>query len=110
MSNASQEQRTDLIRNAISFLMMIIGVAFCLQGKAPLLLPACFLVALLAVERETTAARYFAVLSLGILAAVIAGIIYGVLTHRSISLQLLVTMGLILIVISRIRGPGLSER
>lgn len=73
MSDKSHDRGAAFVRNALRFLTMVIGVAFCVEGKAPLLLPASFLVVLLAVEREASAAQYFAVLTTGILVAIITG-------------------------------------
>jgi hypothetical protein len=103
---ASDEDRPmQGVRSGAAFVAMVAGVALCVRGGAPLLLPAAALVALLAVPRPSRRSSYLALLIGGTLLAVAIGIGYGLVTHAMGLPQVLVSSGLVLIVVARLQSP-----
>ena len=92
-----------MLRTVGGFVALAAGVALCVKAGTNLLIPAAYVVAVFAVERQPSTQRYLLVLSLGMVVAVATAVAYASLAHRSTYDGIIVACGLILVCIGRLR-------
>jgi hypothetical protein len=95
------------IRSLASFVALVAGVALCVHAGASLFIPAAFLVVLLPLEKaRRSKTGYVLLLSVSVAAAILIGVAWAVITHRSATNAVLVASGLIFASLARLQAPG----
>ena len=102
MTNDAHEHRC-MLRSAFRFVALVAGVALCIKAGTNPLIPAAYVVAVFAMERQPTMQRYLVVLAAGVIAAGTIAIAYVLLAHRQPVDGLIVACGLILVCAGRLR-------
>jgi hypothetical protein len=92
-----------MLRSTFGFVALVAGVALCIKAGTNPLIPAAYVVAVFALERQPTMQRCLLVLAAGIIAAGTIAVAYVLLAHRHPVDGLIVACGLILVCAGRLR-------
>ena len=94
------------LRTSAGLIAVIAGVAVCVKAGAPLLIPAAFLVLLLALERPKSPKLYLITICGFIVLAIAVGVTWAIVMHATAPGALLITCGLIFAMLGRLRRPS----
>ncbi|MDE2482071.1 MAG: hypothetical protein KGN02_07765 [bacterium] len=93
------------LRSFAAFIAMVAGVALCVRAHAPLVLPAAFLLVAIIVPRPKTSLQFVGCVCGFVATAIAVGILFVRLAGDNVETAVMLTGGLVLATLSRLRGP-----